>query len=144
MADSSSKTEKPTPKRKREAAKQGQVSRAPDIAAWAGLLALTFFLPGVFVLAAGGLTLMLGSLLWAMADLWPNEPLRLSGATTIWPAVGLMTATPFASLTLAFCTDVVNIVYSACSLVMYGKRSMISASAAAACGPAIDVPEMLW
>ena len=48
MADSSSKTEKPTPKRKREAAKQGQVSRAPDIAAWAGLLALTFFLPGVF------------------------------------------------------------------------------------------------
>ncbi len=53
-----------------------------------GLLLLAveiFFLPGVFVLAAGGLTLMLGSLLWAMADLWPNEPLRLSGEAFIQP-----------------------------------------------------------
>jgi membrane-bound serine protease (ClpP class) len=34
-----------------------------------------FFLPGVVVLALTGIVLMLGSLVWAMADLWPNEPL---------------------------------------------------------------------
>ncbi|KOT24235.1 hypothetical protein DM52_3504 [Burkholderia mallei] len=38
-----------------------------------------------------------------------------------------------------FCA-VVNSTDSACSLVMYGKRSMISASAADACGAAADVP----
>ena len=45
---------------------------------------------------------------------------------------------------VAFWRPVVNIVYSACSLVMYGKRCMISPSAAAQCGAAIDVPEKAW
>lgn len=34
-----------------------------------------FFFPGVVILAMTGIVLMLGSLVWAMADLWPNEPL---------------------------------------------------------------------
>ena len=53
-----------------------------------GLLLLAveiFFFPGVFVMAAGGLVLMLGSLLWAMADLWPNQPLLLSGDAFVEP-----------------------------------------------------------
>ena len=58
-------------------------------------------------------------------------------------AVGFGTAAPDASLIVAFWRPVVNIVYSACSLVMYGKRFMISASAAAEWGPAIDVPDAL-
>jgi membrane-bound serine protease (ClpP class) len=37
------------------------------------------FFPGVVVLAAGGLLLMLGSLVWSMADIWPNEPDYLLG-----------------------------------------------------------------
>jgi membrane-bound serine protease (ClpP class) len=37
-----------------------------------------FFFPGVVVLALTGLLLMLGSLVWAMADLWPNEPLSVA------------------------------------------------------------------
>lgn len=37
-----------------------------------------FFLPGVVVLAVTGLALMLGSLVWSMADLWPNEPLSVA------------------------------------------------------------------
>jgi membrane-bound serine protease (ClpP class) len=37
-----------------------------------------FFFPGVVVLALTGLVLMLGSLVWAMADLWPNEPLSVA------------------------------------------------------------------
>ena len=38
-----------------------------------------FFFPGVAVVAVAGLALMLGSLVWAMADLWPGVPL-----TTAW------------------------------------------------------------
>lgn len=38
-----------------------------------------FFFPGVAVVAVFGLVLMLGSLVWAMADLWPGVPL-----TTAW------------------------------------------------------------
>lgn len=38
-----------------------------------------FFFPGVAVVAVAGLVLMLGSLVWAMADLWPGVPL-----TTAW------------------------------------------------------------
>jgi len=44
-----------------------------------------FFFPGVLVLALGGIALMLGSLLWAMADLWPNEPLQLSAEALLQP-----------------------------------------------------------
>jgi membrane-bound serine protease (ClpP class) len=34
--------------------------------------------PGITVLALAGLALMLGSLVWSMADLWPNEPLSVA------------------------------------------------------------------
>lgn len=37
-----------------------------------------FFFPGVVILAVAGLVLMLGSLVWSMADLWPNEPLSVA------------------------------------------------------------------
>ena len=44
------------------------------------LLALELFLfPGVAIVAVIGLVMMLGSLVWAMADLWPGVPL-----TTAW------------------------------------------------------------
>ncbi|HEY8993348.1 MAG TPA: ATP-dependent Clp protease proteolytic subunit, partial [Lacunisphaera sp.] len=36
------------------------------------------FFPGVAILALSGLALMLGSLVWAMADLWPGEPLTVA------------------------------------------------------------------
>lgn len=37
-----------------------------------------FFFPGVAVVAVCGLVLMLGSLVWAMADLWPGQPLSVA------------------------------------------------------------------
>jgi flagellar biosynthetic protein FlhB len=45
MADSSSRTEKPTPKRRREARRKGQVARTPDLGAWLALLVVSFVLP---------------------------------------------------------------------------------------------------
>jgi membrane-bound serine protease (ClpP class) len=53
-----------------------------------GLLMLAveiFFLPGVMFLAVTGIILMLGSLLWSMADIWPNEPISVSGDALIQP-----------------------------------------------------------
>ncbi len=38
-----------------------------------------FFFPGTVFLAGTGAVLLLVSLVWAMADLWPNEPIDFSG-----------------------------------------------------------------
>jgi membrane-bound serine protease (ClpP class) len=50
-----------------------------------------FFFPGVVVMALTGIALMLGSLVWAMADLWPNEPLSVawSGDAFVGPMSNL-------------------------------------------------------
>jgi membrane-bound serine protease (ClpP class) len=56
------------------------------------LLALeVFFFPGVAVLAVSGVALMLGSLVWSMADIWPNEPptIATSGELFVQPLVNL-------------------------------------------------------
>jgi membrane-bound serine protease (ClpP class) len=36
------------------------------------------FFPGIVVLALAGLMLMLGSLLWSMVDIWPNQPVTFN------------------------------------------------------------------
>ncbi len=46
MSDKSQKTEKPTPKKKREAQKQGQVAKSPELVMWVQILATTYLLPG--------------------------------------------------------------------------------------------------
>jgi membrane-bound serine protease (ClpP class) len=50
-----------------------------------------FFFPGVAVLAVSGLALMLGALVWSMADIWPNEPLTIatSGDVFLVPLANL-------------------------------------------------------
>ncbi len=44
-----------------------------------------FFFPGIAVMAVSGLALMLGALVWSMADLWPNEPFTFSGDVLVRP-----------------------------------------------------------
>jgi flagellar biosynthetic protein FlhB len=46
--DRSQRTEPPTPKRKKEARKRGQVAKTPELATWVGLLAATFLLELTF------------------------------------------------------------------------------------------------
>ena len=58
-----------------------------------GLLAVMvelIFFPGVVVVAAGGLLLMLVSLVWSMADLWPNEPITFSPEVFLEPVANLV------------------------------------------------------
>jgi membrane-bound serine protease (ClpP class) len=55
------------------------------------LLVLTelLFFPGLVFPAVIGLLLMFGSLVWGMADSWPNEPLNLSGDVLARPLANL-------------------------------------------------------
>lgn len=45
--------------------------------------------PGIIVAALTGVVLMLGSLVWSMADLWPNEPIEFSGDVFLAPITNL-------------------------------------------------------
>lgn len=57
-----------------------------------GLLLLAvelIFFPGVVLPAVAGVGLMLGSLLWAMADVWPNQSFDFSGDLLVRPAINL-------------------------------------------------------
>jgi membrane-bound serine protease (ClpP class) len=49
-----------------------------------------FFFPGIVVVALTGVLLMLGSLLWSMADIWPNEPIEFSGDLLLRPVQNLL------------------------------------------------------
>ncbi|MDP3851731.1 MAG: hypothetical protein Q8Q59_14595 [Luteolibacter sp.] len=49
-----------------------------------------FFIPGTLVLALTGIALMLGSLVWAMLDLWPGEPISLEGDVLFRPLANVM------------------------------------------------------
>lgn len=69
------------------------------------VIELVFF-PGVVLIALTGIGLILGSLVWSMADLWPNEPVTFSGDVFIDPltsvALGISTAIVMAFLLLRF------------------------------------------
>lgn len=43
--DKSQKTEKPTPKRKKEARQQGQIAKSPDVAGWVIIVGATYLVP---------------------------------------------------------------------------------------------------
>lgn len=67
-----------------------------------------FFFPGMFVVALLGLGLMLGSLVWAMADLWPGQPLTVawSGDAFVAPlqnlSLGLLLAVALGAALIRF------------------------------------------
>lgn len=60
--DRSQRTEAPTPKRKREARKRGQIAKTPEIATWVGLLASTFLLELTFHTAGTELDSLFGGM----------------------------------------------------------------------------------
>lgn len=47
-SDKHSKTEKPTPKKKKEARKKGQIAKSPEITAWGSVLIATYLVPVTF------------------------------------------------------------------------------------------------
>lgn len=70
----------------------GLSGNEPAILFAAGLLLLgveLVFFPGLVAPALIGVACMMISLLWAMADIWPNQPINLSGEIFIAPAMNL-------------------------------------------------------
>jgi membrane-bound serine protease (ClpP class) len=67
------------------------------------VLAELIFFPGVVAVALTGVAMMLGSLIWAGADLWPNEPLTISmsGDVFLLPAINLGLALLIAGVSAA-------------------------------------------
>ncbi len=67
-----------------------------------------FFFPGVAVVAVIGLALMLGSLVWAMADLWPGVPVTTAWSGDVFVAplqnlgLGLILAVGMAALLIRY------------------------------------------
>jgi membrane-bound serine protease (ClpP class) len=57
-----------------------------------------FFFPGSMVLGLTGAAMMLGSLVWAMTDLWPGEPIPLSGDVFVRPLLNMMAGVIVATL----------------------------------------------
>lgn len=50
------------------------------------LVGLEFvFFPGILVVALAGLALMLGALVWSMADIWPNQPVTFNDELLLGP-----------------------------------------------------------
>lgn len=49
-----------------------------------------FFFPGLLVFALSGLALIVGSLLWSMVDIWPDEPIQLSPELFAEPMVDVV------------------------------------------------------
>jgi membrane-bound serine protease (ClpP class) len=70
----------------------GLSGHEPALLFGVGMLLLAvelFFFPGVILPAVIGVGLMLGSLLWAMADVWPNQEFDFSGDLLLLPAINL-------------------------------------------------------
>ncbi|HEV7525964.1 MAG TPA: EscU/YscU/HrcU family type III secretion system export apparatus switch protein [Acidimicrobiia bacterium] len=87
--DSSDKTEKPTPKRLKEAREKGQVAKTPDLVTWVGLLATTTLLQLSFHRAAS----VLPDLLQKMALVISHPDLGAANkyaANAMWQTVGLV------------------------------------------------------
>ncbi len=65
-----------------------------------------FFFPGMVVFALTGLVLMLGSLVWSMADIWPNEPVTFNSELLLLPmrdlSLGILIAVGLALMLARF------------------------------------------
>ena len=48
-----------------------------------------FLFPGTVIVALSGVILMFGSLVWSMADIWPNEPITISSELFLQPVWNL-------------------------------------------------------
>lgn len=76
------KTEKPTPKRKKQARKDGQVPRTPDIGGWLGLLVVSLALGPLLDRELDGLMTTMATHLRAVEDPSPALALALLGDAT--------------------------------------------------------------
>jgi flagellar biosynthetic protein FlhB len=92
----SDKTEKPTPKKLREARKEGNIARSQDVSAWLGLLAISAIVPALGRKAADDLQSLLVSAMAVMKDPTSDRAVKLLGdglhdSLMIWLPLGALT-----------------------------------------------------
>jgi flagellar biosynthetic protein FlhB len=80
MGKEDDKTEKPTPKKKKESRKQGQVAKSQDLAGWVIIFATSALLPHLFRTASGRLTGLFASVAQVMSNPSPNGALEIFDA----------------------------------------------------------------
>lgn len=71
----------------------GLAGHEPAIVFGIGLLLVAaeiFFFPGLIFPAVLGVALMFGSMVWALADIWPGEPVTISGELFLGPLGDVM------------------------------------------------------
>jgi flagellar biosynthetic protein FlhB len=73
------KTEKPTPKKLREARKEGNVARSQDVSAWVGLLAASVIMPALGSKAADDLQTLVFSAMTVMKDPTADRAVAILG-----------------------------------------------------------------
>src|SRR4051794_1120387 len=107
-ADSAEKTEKPTPKRLKEARDKGQIARTPDLATWVGLLATTVLIQTAIARAGPAFTDMLNSMGVAMAH--PDVGVSMQfAASAAWTGAMVIAPLLVGLLFVAFITNVAQV-----------------------------------
>jgi flagellar biosynthetic protein FlhB len=77
MGKNDDRTEKPTPKRKKDARKKGQVARTPELAGWLVLLVTTWRLPALYRSASSTLTGLFATAGTVMSNPSPGAALAI-------------------------------------------------------------------
>ena len=77
--DSGAKTEKPTPKRRKEAREKGQIAKTPDLSTWVGLLVTTVLIQTTIAKAGPAFTEMLDRMGVVMAHPDVGTAMRFAG-----------------------------------------------------------------
>lgn len=103
--DSGQRTEKPTPKRLREARRRGQIPRSPDLVGWVTLLVATFVLPTVMRSVHGRIVDYLAVAREAIAAGQPEQAMNEAG-----PAIGMVGLVFFPLLVLLMVVTIVGLV----------------------------------
>ena len=93
MPPKEDRTEKPTAKRKKQARRDGQVAKTPELAAWLSVLVVTSLLPGLVRDVATRVLTVLGMAQHVMATPTPGGALRVMSAGLGQALYGLLPIT---------------------------------------------------
>ncbi len=89
MSDKSQRTEKPTPKKKRESKKKGQVAKSPDLVMWLQILGTTYLLPGTLNSSFKLIQRTMTGMERAASSLDPGIGMRLFGDALLGSALAI-------------------------------------------------------
>ena len=99
-----------------------------------------FLFPGTFVALISGVVLILGSLLWAMIDFWPGEPVRFSTDLIVQPLITLIYGISVAVLGILVFSRFFKGSFFERMLVL--EESVASVNSKEVETPEIDIPEI--